>query len=409
MRSLAVIILAIVITFKMWILIDDNKDKNTLNSHVIINSKAISGSNVIPIRIDHSGYENELVISVTICSPGTDLCKTIDRILLDTGSSGLRIFNSLVSDVSLINVESFDGSSVARCMRYMDGTSQWGPIKKADIKLGGEIARNINIQIIDADYANGHEKCDNPERDPSKSQYNGILGIGVHKYDCSECAVNSSIDDEYFKCINSNTCSPSLMSLEYQVVNPISVLDSSSNEEGINDGNGSAIVLPQIPAIGANYVSGYLIIGIGTRSNNTPSKNSVIIESDRNGYFDTFYDGGMYRSHIDTGSNKTMLPTPSRDLDCSEFKCFFSIFSLLAAQKVNNGESFKIVSLDHPEFQKGSVGNGDDDDDFPADNDRTFVWGLPFFYGKTVYTSINGKMATFNGVTYLSPFYAIEY
>nr|WP_249193126.1 DUF3443 family protein [Burkholderia cenocepacia] len=38
--------------------------------------------------------QNVLYTSVTICMPGTSNCQTIDNVLVDTGSFGLRLFNS---------------------------------------------------------------------------------------------------------------------------------------------------------------------------------------------------------------------------------------------------------------------------------------------------------------------------
>ena len=44
-----------------------------------------------------NSYPNKPCVSVTVCSPGTSTCQTISDILLDTGSTGLRIFKSLLT------------------------------------------------------------------------------------------------------------------------------------------------------------------------------------------------------------------------------------------------------------------------------------------------------------------------
>src|SRR5580658_8491677 len=41
--------------------------------------------------------DNTAFVSVTLCAPGTTNCQTIDHVLLDTGSVGLRIFQSVLS------------------------------------------------------------------------------------------------------------------------------------------------------------------------------------------------------------------------------------------------------------------------------------------------------------------------
>ncbi len=40
---------------------------------------------------------NKACVSVTVCTPGTTNCQTINDILLDTGSSGLRIFKQALN------------------------------------------------------------------------------------------------------------------------------------------------------------------------------------------------------------------------------------------------------------------------------------------------------------------------
>jgi hypothetical protein len=62
-----------------------------------------TGFNVMEVTVNGSlcdpnnQYFNEPCTSVTICTPGTRNCQTINNILLDTGSYGLRIFNSVIT------------------------------------------------------------------------------------------------------------------------------------------------------------------------------------------------------------------------------------------------------------------------------------------------------------------------
>jgi len=58
---------------------------------------AASSSNVQPIVVNSGpagNYANGLFTSVTLCVPATSNCQTIDGILVDTGSFGLRILSS---------------------------------------------------------------------------------------------------------------------------------------------------------------------------------------------------------------------------------------------------------------------------------------------------------------------------
>jgi len=71
-------------------------------------------------------YFNGPFTSVTICESGTSTCQTLHGILIDTGSSGLRIFGAL-NHLRLTPVTASDGSVVAECMPFGSLTT-WGRI-----------------------------------------------------------------------------------------------------------------------------------------------------------------------------------------------------------------------------------------------------------------------------------------
>ncbi|MGA7179374.1 MAG: DUF3443 family protein [Thiobacillaceae bacterium] len=68
-----------------------------------INSGSVTsgGTNQVPLVVDAgpSGANaiNAPYVSVTLCAPGTTNCQTIDHVLVDTGSSGLRILASVLN------------------------------------------------------------------------------------------------------------------------------------------------------------------------------------------------------------------------------------------------------------------------------------------------------------------------
>src|ERR1035441_6993159 len=64
-------------------------------------SNTVTSSNVLAITVNDPSYPNKPTVSVTVCTPGTANCQTIDNILLDTGSYGLRIFKQTLQNVSL--------------------------------------------------------------------------------------------------------------------------------------------------------------------------------------------------------------------------------------------------------------------------------------------------------------------
>ena len=105
-----------------------------------------NGNNVLSLTVNGSTcdpttnpYINQPCVSVTVCSTsGASNCETINGILLDTGSFGLRIFKQKLGSVSLTQVASGSGS-LAEVVEYADGSSDWGPVQLANVILGHEI------------------------------------------------------------------------------------------------------------------------------------------------------------------------------------------------------------------------------------------------------------------------------
>ena len=375
----------------------------------------ISGTNVIPVSVS-SGYVNEPVVTVKVCEPGsTTNCTTIPNVLLDTGSSGLRIFSSLVSSLNLPQVM-INGAgtgtgtlNLAKCTYYGDGTKQWGPVKTADVLMGSETASSVNIQIIDASYKTVPTDCSNPESSPTTAQYNGILGVGVRDRDCGSTCVGSTTK-LYFAC-GASTCARSAAPATFQVQNPVAALTASSNSDHTDDSNGSMLMLPTIPDTGANSVSGWLIFGIGTRGagSNNDTTGMTMFLTDSDGYFFSKYSGGSdMDAFIDSGSNGLYLPTVSQTPNCmGSWFCPDGIVSLQATQKdylkvVSQNVNFKIIDA-----RQVFVSNNQAYSDLGGDGGSTFDWGLPFFFGRPIFTGIDGKTSTVNGTGNSGvPFYA---
>src|SRR5258708_1372615 len=74
-------------------------------------------SNVVPLLAGCS-YGNEPCVSVTVCEPGTSNCTTVNNVLLDTGSYGLRLFQSTIASLNLTQVVTTIGSNhLAECVK----------------------------------------------------------------------------------------------------------------------------------------------------------------------------------------------------------------------------------------------------------------------------------------------------
>ena len=78
-----------------------------------------------------NGYlqANVAYVSVTLCAPGsTTNCQTIDHVQVDTGSVGLRIFQSVINPslLSALPIQADPaGNAVAECYQYVDGYGVW--------------------------------------------------------------------------------------------------------------------------------------------------------------------------------------------------------------------------------------------------------------------------------------------
>ena len=131
---------------------------------------------------------NSLYTSVEVCVPGNaSQCQTIGGILVDTGSSGLRLLSSAVS-LSLPRATGPTSNPLAECLQFSN-SSTWGSVKTGDVKLAGETASGVPIQIIgDTSAGKVPKACTNggfpANNDLESLGANGILGVGNFVQDC---------------------------------------------------------------------------------------------------------------------------------------------------------------------------------------------------------------------------------
>lgn len=296
-----------------------------------------TGSNVLLVTVNGSlcssarTYVNKPCVSVTVCeTENTANCKTISDILLDTGSSGLRIFKQVLGEsVQLQQVTvGADSDSLAECVQYGDNTSTWGPVKTASLILGNEPAIPLRMQVINADFP-GVAVCPRALATPSEAGFNGILGIDNFTHDCGSTCLNPS----YYTCNESTlTCTQITASLDEQVQNPVPLL--------LSDSNGFSVQFPGVPPGGASSVDGYLVLGIGTNSNNTPSSVTTY-PVNNSGEFITLFNSHRYdRAFADTGSNGLFFGSPpdGRLIDCDPpNNAWFCPTTRLAFSATNRG------------------------------------------------------------------------
>lgn len=386
-----------------------------------------AASNVLAITVDGGPeksvagggiYQNEAFASATICAPGsTTNCTKVDGLLVDTGQSGILVFDSAVSSLHLPAVNATNGSPAYDCVNYGDGTYLWGTVQQADVSLGGETAAKLPINVISSS-GTVPDSCSNGGSININTALllgaNGILGVGFEPTDCSLdgtniCDPSSTLGNplprSYYTC-SGGTCDPVFVAKANQVTNPIVLFPK--------DNNGVIVELPTATSPTAS-ISGSLIFGINTQSNNQlpSSATTITMACDA---FATVFNGQTFGltdpnnctgpfSSLDTGVNGIyfpnvtsipVCPAQSSAGDLSSLYCPATTQNLSATIQGQDGKS-KTVDLSVANAQNLLTNSATAADaalpglSGPRAAGSGFVFGLPFFYGKNVYLSIAGQ------------------
>jgi hypothetical protein len=349
-----------------------------------------SGPNVLAITIDPSSAAvctsaNMPCTQVTICQPSTSDCQTIADVLVDTGSSGLRIFASAVR----IPLPS---SNLGECV-YFGGGTEWGRVHTMDVVLGGEPAVLVPVHVIDPTFAGQYTSTGQPasnicgvgvvDSSPVQAGFNGILGVGLFPFDSGF----------YYNCA-ALPCAAVAVAASQQVQNPVGLLPV--------DNNGVLVALPSVPASGSPSVTGSLILGIGTESNNQPS-GVIVLPTNSLGQIVTRFhlSPGISTQNvgiIDSGSNiiffsDSSLSIPLCPGNLSFLYCPSSPLNFSAVNTELSGSPASLVSFQivdpRPLLNSGNAAISNIGG--PTFSTGVFDWGLPFFFGRTVYVGLSGR------------------
>jgi len=417
----------------------------TANTPVAVVATSGSGSNYLPLTVLPSGatntntvpvvvgapgppapYPDGVFTSVNICAPGTNTCQTVDHVLVDTGSYGLRVLQSVLSpSLSLPDLTDTNSNPIFNCVAFLDGSFLWGPVAEADVRLNGEVAGAALVQVISSsnDTTKIPSTCNNGgtnENTPQTLSANGILGIGGEPTDCELAGANlcdgslGQIIPAYFSCPGS-ACSTNSQAITIpensQIVNPV-VLFAADN-------NGDVITMPALSSPAATS-TGTMTFGVGTQSNNGLGS-ATVLTLDASDSFEVNYAGQTLTSgFIDSGSNGVFFTNFSSPISiCSDNPDFFCPSSPMTINPTNTGTNGQLSIVTF------TVGNADTLLANAADNaipdlagpqnnpmgatacnggsgDCFFDYGFPFFYGNTVFTAIDGQ----NTPTETAPWFA---
>lgn len=356
-----------------------------------------------------SAAVNTPYVTIQVCVPSTSTCQSVDHIEVDTGSVGLRIISSALTSVTLPAVTTTGaagGNPLAECLQFADGSS-WGSVNTADVTMpqSGEKAAAVNVQIIGAASAGTVTNAECPgtaENTVVTFGANGILGIGPFINDCDSggpCSPGSQAAN-YWECPSPTTCATFTASLQQQLQNVVIMFPK--------DNNGSIIELPAVGSSGAAAtVSGSLVFGINTETDNTLSASVTELQADpQTGYLSATLNGQTYSdSYLDSGSNgnfytDSLTVCPGGPTATTGFYCPPSTVSEAATMTstVSNNSlaaNFSVANADtlfsnNPSFVAFSNIAGTNADPNSLD------LGLPFFFGVNIYTGIeNGASQPF--------------
>ncbi|WP_321925169.1 DUF3443 domain-containing protein [Paraburkholderia guartelaensis] len=347
--------------------------------------------NVVTVTVGPTptSTRNMLMASVTVCAPGTANCASVDNVQVDTGSHGLRLLASaLPSSFALPAVPAGAGADIAgECAVFGTGYT-WGAVRRADVKLAGEIAAALPIQVIadPAVPASAPAGCAGSGlamNSAASLRSNGILGVGPFSADCGVSCVRAAITPWYYACPASG-CTASAQPLAQQVSNPVAGFAT--------DNNGVVIDLPALADDGASGVSGSMIFGIGSQANNALGNATVLRANSGTGYVKTTTsDGTVYSlSYLDTGSNALYFNS-STMTRCGFWYCPSSPVSLGATIAGIDGVGASLtfaVASSTTLFASGNWAFSN----LAGYNASAFGWGLPFFFGRRVFTAIAGQV-----------------
>lgn len=355
-----------------------------------------TGQNVATLSVNSGAtgnYANGVFTSVTVCVPSSSNCQTISNVLVDTGSYGLRLLSSTAGGALTLSLPQENDSNshpLAECTQFLDGSFLWGPVRTADIKIAGETAGSIPVNVFgDPAFATIPSSCSAGGRDDNSLTNfgaNGVLGVGVFAQDCGAfCAPGGNPTPPvglYYSCPSSG-CVPAYATLAQQVSNPVASFAT--------DNNGVVIELPAVSSSGQPSATGSLVFGIGTQSNNALN-GATVISLTPSGLFTTVFKGTSYpQSFVDTGSNGYFFldSTTTGIPNCTNATGFYCPSSTQNLTATNGGKavSFSVANAE-------SLFNNPNNfvfSNLAGSNPNSFDWGLPFFFGRDVYEAIEGK------------------
>ncbi|PRC92163.1 DUF3443 family protein [Solimicrobium silvestre] len=246
----------------------------------------------------------EPYVSVKICAPGsTTNCQIIDHVIVDTGSTGLRIAATALSSKLQPGVSgglplvagSSSGTKLTECETYVD-SYVYGPVVNADVYIAGELVKSTTMQVFGSSSYTVPKTCSSQggtQTDTTQSfGGNGLIGVSF------------DLADNYPLYFNCKTATGSSCSANTAYAGMPSTVSQFAT-----DNNGVVLSLPAVGASGSTTaVVGTLMFGVSTQSNNVPAAATLPIvnlggNTSLSGTFNTEVGGTWYSAYIDSGTD----------------------------------------------------------------------------------------------------------
>jgi hypothetical protein len=157
--------------------------------------------------------------------------------------------------------------------------------------------------------------------------------------------------------------------------------------------------MPAVGSTGSLGVTGSLILGVGTQANNAlkgtgfSANTSAQFQTNLNthNYTNSFIDSGSNGLYFQASGVAGLTPCGT----ATGFWCPASTLALGATQAGTSGSPSAVVNFSVGNFEtlftNGNYAYNNTAGDDPG---AGFDWGLPFFYGRDVFTVIDGSKTT---------------
>ncbi len=353
----------------------------------------------VEVRGDRPDHRNTPLVDVTVCNT-RGKCKTVPNVMVDTGTTGLRLFRGAVADLDLEPVKDRSGNPITN-WGSASYSELWGPLHRAKVRLGKVTTETaIPVQLFDLPkdgeaLPQGYARVDN--RKATSFRFNGVLGIGPQRHHAAGYLVG--VSDSWYSRAPSRWVAQKV-DRSQQLANPIAHFPAPYN-------NGSVITLPEVDLnSGAARVRGWLGLGIGEPTDGLFASGQRVLSHEFNDKlrFPAMLGERQVELTARTSASGLLLDLahlgiPKHASDAGVYDAKVPTTIKLA---VPHGGAY--VSLARPLYVGSTVDHVAAHPRHgalpmivaePVRSDGPQVLGLPFYYGRTVATGLAGTVNPF--------------